>query len=110
MFGIKYIANLDNADVEDEYVETAEEYCPIAAPVCVSTPRPIGSKSRLKSAVVGMGEIRLLTHHPWGQIRPEKGEKHKAQVAKIINKNLSELRQIIETSQPAGGEMIMMTL
>ena len=55
MFGIKYIANLDNADVEDEYVETAEEYCPIAAPVCVSTPRPIGSKSRLKSAVVGMG-------------------------------------------------------
>ena len=69
MFGIKHIANLDNADVEDEYVETAEEYCPIAAPVCVSTPRPIGSKSR------------LLTHHPWGQIRPEKGEKHKARVA-----------------------------
>ena len=33
MFGIKYIANLDNADVEDEYVETAEENCPIAAPV-----------------------------------------------------------------------------
>ena len=92
MFCFKYIANLDNADVEDEYVETAEEYCPIAAPVCVSTPRPIGSKSRLKSAVVGR-EISLLTHHPWGQIRPEKGEKHKARVAKIINKNLSELRQ-----------------
>ena len=34
MFGIKYIANLDNADVEDECsVETAEENCPIAAPV-----------------------------------------------------------------------------
>ena len=62
----KYIANLDDVDVEDE-VETYEEHCPLRS--CVST---IGSKSRVKSSVGRDGrDIRLQTHQPWGQIRPE---------------------------------------
>ena len=39
MFCFKYIANLDNADVEDEYVETDEEHCRIAAPVSAQLDR-----------------------------------------------------------------------
>ena len=48
----KYIANLDDVDVEDE-VETYEEHCPIGAPVSAQ----LDPSQEWRAQSVGMGEI-----------------------------------------------------